>query len=144
MTLQAWSLVLVTTLLWGLVPLFDKLALTRAADSPLAGVAVRLATAALIGLPLLFAASGGTGAFRRIPPTAWGWFAASGLASLVIAQIAWYALLKDAQVSKTFPFMFAAAPVVTLLLGVLVLHEPLTLRQVIGGVLVVLGGALLL
>ena len=96
MTLQTWALVLVTTFLWGLVPVFDKLALSRAADSPLAGVAVRLAAAALVGLPLLFAAAGGTGAFRRIPPTAWGWFAASGLASLVVAQIAWYALLKDA------------------------------------------------
>lgn len=144
MTVQTWALVLVTTLLWGLVPVFDKLALSRAADSPLAGVAVRLAAAALVGLPLLFAAAGGAGAFRRIPPTAWGWFAASGLASLVVAQIAWYALLKDAQVSRTFPFMFAAAPVVTLLLGVLVLHEPLTLRQVLGALLVVLGGALLL
>jgi drug/metabolite transporter (DMT)-like permease len=40
--------------------------------------------------------------------------------------------------------MFAAAPVVTLLLGVLALHEPLTLRQVLGASLVVLGGALLL
>ncbi|MEB3237336.1 MAG: DMT family transporter [Candidatus Sericytochromatia bacterium] len=144
MTPQAWMLVLVTTLLWGLVPVFDKLALERAAGSPLVGVAARLATAALIGLPLLFSAAGGTSAFRRIPPAAWGWFAASGLASLVVAQIAWYALLKDAAVSRTFPFMFAAAPVVTIVVGMLVLHEPLNLRQVLGALLVVIGGTLLL
>ncbi|MEB3299503.1 MAG: EamA family transporter [Candidatus Sericytochromatia bacterium] len=144
MTLPSWLLILLTTVMWGLVPVFDKLALTRISVTPLAGVAIRLALAALLGLPLLFVTAGGLSTFRQIPTGAWGWFAASGLASLVLAQVAWYALLKDAQVSRVFPFMFAAAPLVTLLLGVLLLHDNLTPKQGLGALLVVLGGALLL
>jgi drug/metabolite transporter (DMT)-like permease len=146
------TLTAITVFLWGLIPILDKLALARFSGHPLIPIAVRVWSVALLVVPLAWVlARGGSWRAWLGPTTGAGvtWvpvalFAASGVVSLLLAQFAYYRLLQQADVSRVFPFLFSAAPVVTMLLGVLVLHETLTLRQLAGAVLVIGGGLLLL
>ncbi|MNY65568.1 EamA-like transporter family protein [compost metagenome] len=52
--------------------------------------------------------------------------------------------MQRADVSRVFPFLFSAAPVVTMLLGVFGLKETLSAKQIVGAALVVVGGLFLL
>ncbi|MEB3198541.1 MAG: EamA family transporter [Candidatus Sericytochromatia bacterium] len=137
-------LTLVTVLLWGLIPIIDKLALNHQATSPLLGITIRACAVAVLALPALALSGNGWQALRQVPPSALALFAASGIVSLLLAQYTYYALLKQADVSRLFPFLFAAAPVVTMVLGVVYLGETWRARQVLGAILVILGGILLL
>lgn len=138
------TLTAVTVVLWGLIPIIDKLALSHFAASPLVGIAIRAAGVAVLAVPLAAAYGEGGKAIRAMPPAAIGLYLASGVVSLLLAQYAYYALLKQADVSRVFPFLFSAAPIVTMVLGVAVLGETLSAKQVIGALLVIGGGLLLL
>lgn len=138
------ALTAVTVLLWGLIPIVDKLALAQFGGSPLVAIALRAAGVAVVAVPLALAYGDGARAVRAMPPAAIALFVASGVLSLLLAQYAYYALLREADVSRVFPFLFAAAPLVTLVLGVVGLGESLTAKQVAGALLVVAGGVLLL
>lgn len=149
MTLNTLFLTGVTVLLWGLIPVLDKLALARFTGHPMIGIAIRVGTVALLAIPGAWVlARGGHGRSGNLsgstPWSAYALFAASGLISLLVSQYAYYRLLQRADVSRVFPFLFSAAPVVTMVLGVVLLHESLSLRQILGAVLVIGGGLLLL
>jgi uncharacterized membrane protein len=144
MNLSTLALTLVTVLLWGLIPILDKLALSQFAASPLVGIAIRTVGVAVIALPLGLTFGNGSSALKAMPPMAIALFVASGITSLLLSQYSYYALLQRADVSRVFPFLFSAAPVVTLLIGVFALGETLTLKQLLGVLLVVGGGLLLL
>lgn len=141
---HALALTAVTVFLWGLIPILDKLALSYFAASPLVGIAIRAAGVAVLAVPLAAAYGEGARSIRTMPPMAIALFLASGVVSLLVAQYAYYALLEQADVSRVFPFLFSAAPVVTMVLGVAVLGESLSARQVVGALLVIGGGLLLL
>jgi len=152
MTSGTLLLTAITVFLWGLIPILDKLALARFSGHPLIPIAVRVWSVALLVLPVAWVlARGGSGrawlglatgsGFSWVPHAL---FAASGVVSLMLAQFAYYRLLQQADVSRVFPFLFSAAPVVTMFLGMLMLHETLTMRQLAGAVLVIGGGLLLL
>jgi transporter family protein len=144
MTPSTLALTLITIVLWGLIPIFDKLALGQHAVSPLVGIAIRAAAVAVLAVPLALTIGRGGAALKAMPPSAIALYAASGLASLLLAQYAYYKLLAQADVSKVFPLLFAAAPIVTIAIGVFVMKEPMTLKQALGAALVVAGGLLLL
>lgn len=138
------GLTLATIVLWGLIPIVDKLALGAHPASPLVGIAIRATAVCALALPLALVWGDGAAALRALPPRAWLFYVASGVISLLIAQYAYYALLQQADVSRVFPFLFAAAPLVTLAVGVGALGEVLTARQLLGAALVIGGGLLLL
>jgi drug/metabolite transporter (DMT)-like permease len=138
------ALSLVTVILWGIIPILDKLALAQYASSPMVGIVIRSAGVTALSIPLALAFGGGRSAFKAMPPSATLLYLASGLISLLLAQYAYYALLRHVQVSRVFPFLFSAAPLVTVLLGAVILREPLSAKQLLGAFLVVLGGVLLL
>lgn len=144
MSPQTIVLTLVTIFLWGLIPIFDKLALSHFSASPLVGIAVRTLGVAAIAVPLALTIGKGTRALREMPPLAVGLFLASGVTSMLLAQYCYYLLLQRADVSRVFPFLFSAAPVVTMLIGVFGLKETLTAKQIVGAALVVVGGLFLL
>lgn len=144
MTPQTLALTLITIFLWGLIPILDKLALSQFAASPLVGIAIRATGVTLLSVPMALAMTQGGKALREMPPAAIALFVASGVISLLVAQYSYYMLLKQAHVSRVFPFLFCAAPLVTLILGAVFLKEPLTLKQAFGAVLVIGGGFLLL
>lgn len=136
--------ILITLVLWGLIPIFDKLALDAKKIPPFIGIGIRVSVAVLALLPFLYA----------VPDLREGWnglgarqflaFAASGIISLIIAQYFYYEALRDSQVSKLFPLLFGGAPVVSMLLGWFVLGEKISGMTAAGGVLITLGSILLL
>lgn len=138
------ALTAITVVLWGLIPILDKMALAHYAASPLVGIAIRAAGVAVLAVPLAATFGEGGRTIRAMPPAAIGLFLASGVVSLLLAQYAYYALLKQAEVSRVFPFLFSAAPIVTMVLGVVWLGETLSAKQVLGALLVIGGGLLLL
>jgi uncharacterized membrane protein len=144
MNLSTLALTLVTVVLWGLIPIFDKLALSQFSASPLVGIAIRSVGVAVLALPIAAAFGNGAAAVKAMPPLAIALFVASGITSLLLSQYSYYALLQRADVSKVFPFLFSAAPVVTLLIGVFAMGETMTMKQILGVLLVVGGGLLLL
>ena len=136
--------IITTLVLWGLIPIFDKLALDAKKIPPFIGIGIRVSVAVLALLSLLYAA----------PHLREGWnslgmrqilgFAASGIISLVIAQYFYYEALRDSQVSKLFPLLFGGAPVVSIFLGWLVLGEKISGITAAGGALITIGSVLLL
>lgn len=144
MSLPTIALTLVTIFLWGLIPIFDKLALTHFSASPLLGIAIRTLGVSAIAVPLALTIGKGTRMAREMSPLAIGLFLASGITSMLLAQYCYYLLLQRADVSRVFPFLFSAAPVVTMLIGVFGLKETLSAKQIVGAALVVVGGLFLL
>ncbi len=138
------GLTIATIVLWGLIPIFDKVALASYPASPLVGIAIRAGAVCVVALPLAVFLGDGPAAVRAMPARALACYVASGVLSLLLAQYAYYALLKQAEVSRVFPFLFAAAPIVTMVVGVGALGETLTTRQLLGAALVIGGGLLLL
>ncbi|MNX60110.1 4-amino-4-deoxy-L-arabinose-phosphoundecaprenol flippase subunit ArnE [compost metagenome] len=144
MSLQTILLTLATIFLWGLIPIFDKLALSHFSTSPLVGIAIRTVGVSAIAIPLALTIGKGTRLIRELPPLAVGLFLASGITSMLLAQYCYYLLLQRVDVSRVFPFLFSAAPVVTMLIGVFGLKETLSAKQIVGAALVVVGGLFLL
>lgn len=144
MNLATLALTGATIGLWGLIPILDKLALSQYSASPLVGIAIRAAGVAVLAVPLAAAYGDASRVMRAMPVQGVLLFVASGVVSLLLSQYTYYALLKQADVSRVFPFLFSAAPLVTLVLGVVFLKEPMTFKQLLGALLVVGGGLLLL
>lgn len=144
MNTTTWGLTILTIVLWGLIPVIDKVALGQHAASPLVGIAIRATAVALVAVPLAVYYGDGAATLRAMPSPTIGLYVASGVVSLLLAQYAYYALLGQADVSKVFPFLFSAAPLVTIALGVLALGETLSAKQALGALLVIGGGLLLL
>lgn len=144
MTTKTMVYVFVTLVLWGLIPIFDKLALDAKKIPPLIGICIRVSVAVLALLPLLFAAPHLREGWSELPMRQLLGFAASGIISLVIAQYFYYEALRDTQVSKLFPLLFGGAPVVSMVLGWLVLGEKISALTAAGGVLITVGSVLIL
>lgn len=144
MNATTFGLTIATVLLWGLIPIFDKLALASYPASPLVGIAVRVVGVVVLAVPLAATVGNGAQALRAMPPGAIALFIASGVSSLLLSQYTYYRLLQQADVARVFPFLFSAAPLVTLALGVLFLGEHLSAKQALGALLVIGGGLLLL
>src|SRR5689334_18713432 len=138
------GLTLVTILLWGLIPIFDKLALSQVVASPLVGIAIRTVGVSVLAVPLALTIGRGLPSLQAMPPGAIALFVASGVTSLLLSQFTYYKLLQQAEVSRVFPLLFSAAPLVTIIIGTLFLKETMTAKQVVGALLVVGGGLLLL
>lgn len=144
MTPTTLAFTLATIFLWGLIPIFDKLALSHFTGSPLVGIAIRAAGVAVLAVPLAAVYGKGGNTLKAMSPAAIALFVASGVASLLLSQFTYYKLLQQANVSRVFPFLFSAAPIVTILIGVIALKEPMSLKQMAGAALVIGGGLLLL
>ncbi len=102
---------------------------------------------AVIGAPILFAASAAIedGQLQAIADAGWrGWgtvvFMAVGAS--ITAYGLWYYLLGKHQLNRIVP-MTLLAPVLAVVLAVLILGEPITLRVVAGGLLTIIGVAMI-
>jgi transporter family protein len=144
MNVSTIALTAATIFLWGVIPILDKLALSQFHASPLVGIAIRAVGVTVLAVPLAWGLADAGKSIRVMPPAAIALFLASGVVSLLVAQYTYYTLLKQAEVSRVFPLLFCAAPLVTLVLGVVFLKEPMTFKQALGAVLVIGGGLLLL
>ena len=139
--LSAFGWALLASLCWGLAPLFEKAGLRGNAD-PALSVFIRslgVITGALAILPLLWRLPG---RFSDIPPRQWLLLCAGGFLASIVGQLCFYRALKIGDVSRVVP-VGASYPVISCLIGILLLREPLTAAKGIG-ILLVVGGTFLL
>jgi uncharacterized membrane protein len=129
-----------TMLCWGSAAIFDKLGM-KGVGNPVVALVVRLGVATVV--TFVFAAA--TGAFRdlkAVPSSSLWALAAGAILASALGQAFYFLAIKHADASRIVPFT-ASYPAVALLLGILILHEPLTVPKVAGTALV-LGGLMLL
>lgn len=136
-------------LCWGIGELFTKSVLHSKQIGPITAITIR----STVALPVLWAAYFFAMHVTHSEPAQW-WRTAeratilklvlgSGLVAGAAAMIFFYFALSLGEVSRVKPVAFALAPACAVLLGWLILHEPMTLKKGIA-VAMILGGVVLL
>jgi bacterial/archaeal transporter family protein len=128
-------LLVVTAVLWGAVPIIEKIGLARV--DPLVAVTVRSFIVTVSLLTITFLAGKGN-ELMDMDRRSLFLFGASGIMSGVLAMWTYFAALKMEATSKIVPIA-ATYPLVTTLLGILILGEGLTFARIIGTALIVSG-----
>lgn len=105
--------------------------------SPTQGMAISIPVGVVCFLPVTLVA-GELSRLTQFPPTAAAWMAGVGLLHFVLGRFCNYSANQSAGVNLTAP-VIQLQVVVTLVLAVVILHEPCTLLQAFGGVLIVSG-----
>jgi len=128
-------MVILTVILWGVAPIFDKAALRGA--TPLDGTIIR---GMVVGLIMIFVAlfAGKFKAIAAMPTKSLIYFALSGLVAGSLGVFTYFKALELAPSSKIIP-LAATYPLVTALLSVLFLGETLTFSRIIGIALICTG-----
>ncbi|OPX93125.1 MAG: EamA-like transporter family protein [Syntrophorhabdus sp. PtaU1.Bin002] len=128
-------LLLTTMLFWGTTPLLEKLGLEEV--DPLAGIFIRsLAVTAVLFVFYLF--TGRLHELAKISGRNVILFTASGILAGFLGMWTYYYLLKMGMTTKIVPIV-ASYPLITALLGILILGEEVTLQRIVGIVLTIFG-----
>lgn len=146
--MKAFIFAAIAGVCWGVGEVFTKSVLHSKQVGPMTALAVRMA----IATPLIVIAA--FIALYRVRTEPTNWMQAdravllklvfgSGLIAGAVALIAFYVALSLGEVSRVKPVAFAVAPATAVLIGWLVLNEPMTTKKAIG-VACILAGVLLL
>lgn len=138
--MKAYYFALLTALVWGLVPVFEKMGLSRL--TPAAGIFVRCLAVSSGAIVLLIARPQILPELARTPLRNIGLIVFGGFTANFIGQLLFYNALKDGDVSRVTP-VAGAYPLIAFLLGILVLGESLTVTKMFGIAFVLLGVFLL-
>lgn len=128
-------LLVVTAVLWGITPIFEKIGLAKV--DPLVGVTVRSAVVTA-GLLIVTVLLGRGRELVALDGKGYLLFGASGVLAGLIGMWTYYVALKMGATSRIVPIA-ACYPLVTALLSVLILNEEVTVSRVIGTALIVSG-----
>jgi transporter family protein len=128
-------LLIITTLLWGITPILEKIGLTKV--DPLIGVTIRSAIVT-VGLFILTFLLGKGSALMEVDGKSFLLFGTSGMMAGLLGMWTYYTALKMEATSKIVPIA-ASYPLVTALLSILILREGVTLPRIIGTALIVIG-----
>lgn len=136
---MTWLFVILTVLLWGSAPIFEKIGLSKA--SPYQAIIIR--SLVITSLVLLGALVGGrlSSAFKLDAKTL-VFVIIGGLFAGLLGQLTYFMALRRSEASKVVP-LTAAFPLVTAILGVVVLKESFSIEKLIGVLLVIIGAMLL-
>lgn len=135
-------------LFWGVGELFTKSVLHSKQVGPLTALAVRSSVA----LPVLWVAYGVATHRLAAEPASWvhadrpvmlKLVLGSGLIAGAAAMVCFYVALSLGEISRVKPVAFALAPATAVVLGWLILGEPMGLKKA-AGVLLILCGVVLL
>ena len=127
-------------LCWGVSPLFAKMGLSNL--NPLVGLSLRtFFTASVLFFWLIISGKGAE--LASIPPKAVILLVIEAMLATLIGDLAYFAALKQGSASIVMLIM-ACSPVVTIICSLLFLHETLTLMNLVGGCLVIIGLILVL
>ena len=137
MTAVWWSLV--TALIWGVVPLLEKLGLVH--SQPTVGVFAR-SVGVLVGVVIFGLWWSPWKALGNLSARSFALLALGGFLASFVGQMAFYQALKSGTVSQVTP-VAGAYPLVAALLGWVVLREPMTPGRLSGVALIILGVLLL-
>jgi len=135
MNIEILLLLLITAILWGATPVFEKIGLGRV--DPLTGVTIRsiAVTLALI-IYLAF-----TGKIRQIFHADFktvAIFSATGIAAGLLGMVTYFTALKRGATSQVVPIA-AAYPLITAVLSILILRENVTPMRFLGTALIIAG-----
>lgn len=137
---KAYVLSLLTALIWGLAPIFEKIGLSGKIE-PYVAVVVRtipIVVVSFLGLAFM----GKVGSLNQLATKDVFFVAVGGLLAGFLGQITIYSALKIGQASVVVPIA-ATYPLVAMTVAVLFLGEPITWQKAAGVVLVVSGVLLL-
>lgn len=132
-------LALMTSLLWGLTPILDKLSVSKA--SPSAVMAIRFTTTFFCVLPLFFIPRLRTEIAALPARTVWTIVTAAVLSA--IFGIGLYFMAMRTMEATRVTTVCATYPLITFILGVMFLQEPVNLTKALGTVFAVAGIILL-
>lgn len=137
---NAFFLAVLSALIWGMAPIFEKVGLNSKID-PYLGVVVRTLPIAFIGLTgLIF--MGRIDSLFQVDMKSAAFVIIGGLIAGFIGQIVFYTALKSGEASVVVP-VAATYPLVALVISILFLGEAVTWQKVTGIGLVVAGVVML-
>ncbi|MBI4533867.1 MAG: EamA family transporter [Candidatus Melainabacteria bacterium] len=135
-----FTLSILTAAIWGIIPFFEKHAVA-AVDNGFAAVAIRNIGAAIgIFLPLVSASA--RAALPTVPLKAVLFLIFAGFIGSVVGQLTYLTAMRLGEVSRVTP-VAATWPVVTLVVALAFMGEPISLKKILA-VGFIVGGVLLL
>ncbi|MCI0631307.1 MAG: EamA family transporter [Phycisphaerales bacterium] len=146
--MNAIILAVLAGLCWGIGEVFTKSVLHSGKIGPLTAIAVRTTVA----LPVLWLGYWIAVPMMKSEPVAWMKADGATLMKLILGSgliagaggmICFYAALNLGEISRIKPVAFSLAPAVGVILGWLVLREPMTVQKAIGVALILAGVVLL-
>lgn len=130
---------LLALILWGLAPIFAKLGLVEI--SPLLGLSIR--TFVVASILLIFGlTTGEIAGLSKIDSRSALFLVGEGIFAGLLGHLAYFYGLKLSEASRVVPIAMAF-PIITVVIGILFLHEGVSLTKIVGVPLVV-GGIILL
>jgi transporter family protein len=138
--MKPYYFALLTALLWGIVPVFEKMGLSKL--TPAAGIFVRCLSVS-IGAVILFLFNPALlNELSHAPIKNIALIVAGGFTANFLGQLLFYNALKNGEASKVVPIA-GAYPLVAFFMGVFLLGEKITLAKT-AGIGLVLAGLILL
>ena len=134
--LWTYTLIFLTVLFWGGTAIIDKIALREA--TPLAGLVIRSIAVVLSLIIFSFFARGLFSEAFKLSPKTVVLFCLSGIFAGLLGMLTYYSALKDMPSSIVVP-LCSTYPLVTAILGMLVLKEGFSLPKLFGVALIVIG-----
>jgi transporter family protein len=137
---KAFFFAILTALIWGLAPAFEKVGLGGRID-PYLGVVIRTVPIALVGV-LGLALMGRLDAMGGVDLKSVLFVMTGGFLAGFVGQVAFYSALKSGEASVVVP-LAATYPLVALVISVLFLGEAFTWQK-LGGIFLIVGGVVML
>ena len=133
--MTAFTYALITACIWGIVPLLEKVGLCNV--NPVVGLFYR-GLGALIGMSIIGIGYAASGISLKADMKSICFLVAGGLLAGFIAQFFFYRAIKMGDVSIIVPII-AAYPLISFLLGVIVLREQISPGKILGMIMVMAG-----
>ncbi len=139
--MREFLLAIFTALIWGFVPIIEKIGLSSRTAEPVASVIYRTIGSlvfAVGALVFIFFSSGSINSLKNMDAKSIIILALAGGLASVFGQTFFYMALKSGNASVVTP-VAGSFPLVTFIFGVLLLGEAITIPKVIGIIFIVTG-----
>jgi len=131
--------ILLAVVFWGLAPVFGKLGLEKI--DPLLAISIRtIGLSIIIVIVLLF--TGRLQEISSVDTRSGTLILLEGIFAGLLGHFAYYFALKTGEISRTV-LLVRGAPIITVLLGIIILGEKLSWSEV-GGMILIISGSVLI
>lgn len=139
--MKAFWFAIITAVIWGAVPIMEKIALGKGMN-PMLGVVIRSLGIAIGALVLWAVLAKNPDYAKNVTWSSALLLVVSAALAAIVGQIFYYTALQQGDVSKIIP-VAGSFPLVSFILGTLLLGEAVTIPKLVG-VLCVIAGVILL
>jgi len=140
MNTKALLFAILTSIIWGFVPIFDKIGI-KGNPAPFASVCFRALSIGIISFIILVVTQN-LNMVKEIPQKNLAFIILGGLFGGLIGVFTYFIALKNGDASIVVP-LCATYPLITMLSSFLFLNEPITFTKIIGIGFIILGVILL-